>query len=66
MEIMDLKIHLIKNHLLLKVIIMKMIICPVEQLKAKYPEMSDGELFERFGERGDNGIMYNEKTRMGR
>lgn len=30
-----------------------------EQLKAKYPEMSDGELFERFGERGDNGIMYN-------
>lgn len=32
-----------------------------EQLKAKYPEMSDGELFERFGERGDNGIMYNGK-----
>ncbi|WP_299522896.1 type IV pilin [uncultured Methanobrevibacter sp.] len=32
-----------------------------EQLKAKYPEMSDDELFERFGERGDNGIMYNGK-----
>ena len=32
-----------------------------EQLKAKYPEMSDGELFERLGERGDNGIMYNGK-----
>lgn len=30
-----------------------------EQLKAKYPGMSDDELFERFGERGDNGIMYN-------
>ena len=29
-----------------------------EELKAKYPEMSDEELFEKFGERGDNGIMY--------
>lgn len=29
-----------------------------EQLKAKYPEMSDEELFEKFGERGENGIMY--------
>lgn len=29
-----------------------------EELKAKYPEMSDEELFEKFGERGENGIMY--------
>ena len=32
-----------------------------ETILKKYPEMSDGELFERFGERGDNGIMYNGK-----
>lgn len=30
-----------------------------DELKAKYPEMTDEELFERFGERGDNGKMYN-------
>lgn len=30
-----------------------------EQLKAKYPEMSDLELLENFGERGENGMMYN-------
>ncbi len=29
-----------------------------EELKAKYPEMTDGELFEKFGERGEDGIMY--------
>lgn len=30
-----------------------------DELKAKYPEMTYEELFERFGERGDNGKMYN-------
>ena len=32
-----------------------------EELKAKYPEKSDEELLNEFGERGDNGIMYNGK-----
>jgi predicted nuclease with TOPRIM domain len=29
-----------------------------EELKEKYPHMSDGELQERFGERGEGGVSY--------